>query len=37
MHFTTNKANLANLFAIAALILANYYFYSYNSAADEGN
>jgi hypothetical protein len=37
MRFVTNKANLANLFAIAAFFLANSYSYSHNSAASEGN
>jgi hypothetical protein len=37
MSFVTNKANLANLFAITAFFLANSYSYSHNSAAGEGN
>jgi hypothetical protein len=33
----TNKANLADLFGIAAFFIANSYSYSHNSAAGEGN
>jgi hypothetical protein len=37
LRFVTNKANLADLFGIAVLFLANSYSYSHNSAAGGGN